>query len=192
MRECQFSNKRIDALLINEGRVIGRALNNVKYIVKRVEELGVPRGSRMFYRTFRCLCRVNADIFDAKIKLLGSLGFSGSELSAILKQPLVFCLSAKNLCETVDFLVKVACCELSYVSRHASMIGLSITKILIPRHYVMQLIMDRGLLNKKIYFYFFVSISERKFLEKFISSFQQRMPKLADVYFSASVGKFLY
>ncbi|KAK8921862.1 hypothetical protein KSP39_PZI020308 [Platanthera zijinensis] len=192
LRECQFSNERIVSLLINGRRVVGRAPKSLKSIAKRVNELGVPHGSGMFYHTFCCLCGVSIDTFDAKIKLLGSLGFSQSELSAIIKQPLILRLSAKNLCEKVDFLVKEAGCELSYVSRHPTIVGLSMTKRLIPRNYVMQLIMERGLLKKKIGFYNFVSISERNFLNKYIFSFQQRMPELPNVYRSASAGKFLY
>ncbi|KAK8921865.1 hypothetical protein KSP39_PZI020303 [Platanthera zijinensis] len=193
LRECQFSNERIGSLLINERRVIGRTLDSLKSIVKRVHELGMQRGSGMFYHAFCCFCKISANTVDAKIKLLSSLGFSKSELfSAILKQPLLLGLSAKNLCETVDFLVKEVGCELSYVSRHPSIIGLSLTKRLIPRHYVMQLILEKGLLKKKINIHQFASISERKFLEKFIFSFQQRMPELPDVYLSASAGKFLY
>ncbi|KAK8921869.1 hypothetical protein KSP39_PZI020307 [Platanthera zijinensis] len=96
MRECQFSDERIGVLLINEGRrVIGRAPKFLKSIVKRFSELGVPPRSGMFYHTFRCLCGVSLDMFDAKIKLLGSLEFSQSELSAILKQPFVI----QSLCQ---------------------------------------------------------------------------------------------
>ncbi|KAK8921206.1 hypothetical protein KSP39_PZI020319 [Platanthera zijinensis] len=193
LKECQFSFERIVSLLIRGRGVIGRAPKSLKSIVKRVNELGVPHGSGMFFLTFRCLCGVSVDMFDAKMKLLASLGFSQSELlSAILKQPLILCLSAKNLCEKVDFLVKEAGCELSYVSRYPTMVGLSMTKRLIPRNYVMKLIMERGLLKKKIGFFYFVSISERNFLNKYIFSFQQRMPELPNIYRSASAGKFLY
>ncbi|KAK8970899.1 hypothetical protein KSP40_PGU006331 [Platanthera guangdongensis] len=149
LRECQFSFERIVLLLLKEGRVIGRAPKSLRALVKRVNELGVPHGSGMFFHTFRCLCGVSLDMFDAKITLLGSLGFSQSELSALLKQPLVLRLSPKNLCEKVDFLVKEAGCDLSYVSRHPTIVGLSLTKRLIPRNYVMQLIMERRLLKKK-------------------------------------------
>ncbi|KAK8970744.1 hypothetical protein KSP40_PGU005391 [Platanthera guangdongensis] len=193
LRECQFSNERISSLLIHSRRVISRPLNTLKSIAKRVDELGVPRESGMFYYGFLSLCRLNSDLFDAKIKLLISLGFSESEvLSLFLKHPLILCLSGKNLRYKVDFFVKEVGCKLSYVSCHPFLLSLSLTKRLIPRNYVMELIMKKGFLKKKIDIVNFASMPERKFLEKYIVSFQKRMPELPDVYLSASAGIFLY
>ncbi|KAK8921864.1 hypothetical protein KSP39_PZI020302 [Platanthera zijinensis] len=193
LRECQFSNQRISSLLIHSRRVISRPLNTLKSIAKRVDELGLPRESGMFYYGFLSLCRLNSDMVDAKIKLLTSLGFSESEvLSLILKHPLILCLSGKNLQEKVDFFVKEVGCKLSYLCCHPFLLSLSLNKRLIPRNYVMELIIEKGFLKKKVGIVHFASMPEGKFLEKYIVSFQKRMPELPDVYLSASAGNFLY
>ncbi|KAK8921587.1 hypothetical protein KSP39_PZI020362 [Platanthera zijinensis] len=190
LRECQISDERICSALTKDKRIIGRNLSSLRSVAMRVIKLGVPCESGMFYSAFRCLCNVDSDAVDAKTKFLGSLGFSKAEVVSMMsRHPAILNLSAKNLRETVDFLVKEGGCTLSYLSRHPSIMSLSLTRRLIPRNYVMQLIREKGLLKKELDLYYIVTISERNFLEKFICSFQKKnMPDLADVYLSATAG----
>lgn len=190
LTECQVSDAIIGCLLTKVRLIIGRPLNFLKAAVKRIDELGIPRGSWMFYQALRSLCSNTSEEVDAKMKLLTRLGFSEAEVSsAIRKQPYILSLSEKNLQETVKFLVKEAGCDHSYLSHHPNIFTFSLSKRLVPRNQVLKLLKEKGILKKEFSFYNASSISERQFVEKFIFRYKEKIPELHDVYLSASPGE---
>ncbi|XP_020575730.1 uncharacterized protein LOC110021537 isoform X2 [Phalaenopsis equestris] len=190
LTECKVSDAIIGCMLTEVRSIIGRPLSFLKAAVKRIDELGIPRGSWMFYQALRSLCSNTSEQVDAKIKLLGGLGFSETEVSsAIRKQPYILSLSEKNLHETGKFLVKEAGCDHSYLSSHPNIFTFSLSKRLVPRNQVLKLLKTKGILKKKLGFYNVSSMSERKFVEKFIFRYKEKMPELHDVYLSASAGE---
>ncbi|XP_020575595.1 transcription termination factor MTERF15, mitochondrial-like [Phalaenopsis equestris] len=192
LRKCRLSDARIGSLMMKVRQLMGRPLSYLEAVANRVEELGIPRGSKMFYQAFRFFIANNSDVVKTKIKFLGKLGFSEAEiLSAIQKQPSVVSLSEKNLQETIKFLVMEAGCEPSYVISHPSILGLSLNRRLIPRNRILKLLKAKGHLKKELDFYNYIALSEMKFMNKFIFPYQKKMPKLLDVYVSASAEKVL-
>ena len=68
------------------------------------------------------------------------------------------------------------------------LLSYSLEKRLLPRHCVMKILQEKGLLSSKRAFYSFARIGEETFKLKYIDCHKDSVPGLADAYATASAG----
>uniref|UniRef100_A0ACD5XHF4 Uncharacterized protein n=1 Tax=Avena sativa TaxID=4498 RepID=A0ACD5XHF4_AVESA len=158
--------------------------------IARVEELGVERGSSMFRRALAALFFLSKDVLDGKIQLLRKLGFSQDDLLMIAnKAPHVLALSEKKIQQAVEFLMRDACLQAPYIAQRPALIMYSLEKRLMPRHSLLMVLRQKGLLPMEGDFYTTASLAEKKFVQKFVDPYKISFPGLADDYAAACLGK---
>ncbi|XP_019710147.1 uncharacterized protein [Elaeis guineensis] len=187
LRACGISDKRISLVAKQQPSIVCQKMESLQALADRVEGLGVPRHSSMFVWTLLSLQRVSTTTFEAKKKLMKSLGWSDSEfLSACQRQSTFLSKSAKAIQRKMEFLEKETGCEPSYVARYPELLMMSLEKRLVPRHHVMEMMKSQGLHGGAFQLATIMKLSEKKFTEKFVLCYKEKAPELHDLYVSLS------
>ena len=104
------------------------------------------------------------------------------------KIPAILGLSDEILLRKIEFLVNEAAMEPWYIVERSVLFAMSLEKRLVPRHYVMKVLQEKGLLDSNMSFYSVVALGEDTFKSKFIDCHMDSVPGLADAYAAARAG----
>jgi len=122
--------------------------------------------------------------------LKATLGCSEAELAlAVRRAPQLLRMSEGKLSRTLKFLKVDVGLNLQYILLRPPILGYSMQRRLIPRHYFINILKAKGLAKENIDFYSAVCMSEKNFFQKFIDAHRETIPGLADAYASACAGK---
>jgi mTERF domain-containing protein, mitochondrial len=128
-----------------------------------------------------------------KIELLHKIGFSPDDaLVTVRKAPLVLRLSDEKIRRVMDFLTKDVGLETPYLAQRPALLMYSLEKRLLPRHFLLKVLREKGFLNVELSYYSTAVIFEKLFVKKFVLSYKDHVPGLADDYASMCSGKDLY
>ncbi|KAF7085817.1 hypothetical protein CFC21_089201 [Triticum aestivum] len=127
----------------------------------------------------------------AKLKLFEEiLGWSEAEVAKVVRMnPTVLRISGEKLRRVKEFLTKVVGVDTRYILTRPSILMCSLECQLVPRHYVMKVLQEKGLIQKDQSFYPMVRASENTFQLKYIDAHRHVLPGLADAYAAACQGK---
>ncbi|XP_066385731.1 transcription termination factor MTEF1, chloroplastic-like [Miscanthus floridulus] len=186
----QWGVQNIVQLCTDNAWVLTFKPERVKEFLLRAEELGVPPTSRMFRHAVATISRNSKDRVAAKLEFYKRiLGVSESEVStAVSKMPNILGFSDEILLRKIKFLVNEAAMEPRYIVERPVMFALSLEKRLVPRHYIMKVLQEKGLLDSSMSFYSAVALGEDTFKSKFIDRHKDSVPGLADTYAAARAG----
>jgi mTERF domain-containing protein len=141
----------------------------------------------MFRHAVATISRNSKDRVAAKLEFYKRiLGVFESEVStAVSKMPTILGFSDEILLRKIKFLVNEAALEPRYIVERHVLFALSLEKRLVPRHYVMKVLREKGLLDSDMSFYSVVALGEDTFKSKFIDRHKDSVPGLADTYVAA-------
>jgi len=189
LRGIGNSNHLIASMISSHPNFILRNLDSIKRLSKQVEGMGFSYGSRSFCVMLISLCQISTETLDSKMKLLRSFGWSEAEaLLAFRKVPRLLETSEKKMKVTMEFLVNQAGAAPSYVMKCPKLLMLSLERRMIPRNHVVRLLETKGLLKKIPSLFSFMTISEKKFMEKYVFPCQEKMPELLQAYLALCAG----
>ncbi|CAL5046863.1 unnamed protein product [Urochloa decumbens] len=187
LRQCGVSIRQIAQL---NSWLLGFSPEHLKELVLRAEELGVPRGSRMFWQAVMVVARNTNEKVAARLEFLKStLGCHESEVStAVSRMPSILGISKECLHRKIQFLIKEVGLEPQYIVQRPSLFAYSLEKRLVPRHCVMKVLLAKGLLDSNMSFYSLVTIGGERFKLRYIDKNKDSVPGLADAYATACGG----
>jgi len=124
----------------------------VKEFLLWAEELGVPAASPLFRQAVSAVASNSKEKVAAKLEFFKrTLGCSESEVSiAVSKMPQILGLSDATLLRKIEFLMNEAAMEPQYIVQRPILLAFSLEKRLVPRHHVMKVLQEKGLLNSDI------------------------------------------
>ncbi|CAD6340725.1 unnamed protein product [Miscanthus lutarioriparius] len=186
----QWGVRDIAQLCSNNPWVLTFNLERLKECLLRAEEIGVPPTSRMFRHVVATLACNSKEKVAAKFEFFKmTLGCSESEVStAVSKMPAILGFSDKILLRKIKFLVNEAAMEPQNIVERPVLLAYSLEKRLVPRHYVMKVLQEKGLLNSNKEFVTITTLGEKTFKSKFIDCHKDSVPGLADAYAAAHAG----
>jgi mTERF domain-containing protein len=163
---------------------------HMKEVLLQAEELRVPPALRMFRHVVAVLARNSKEEVAAKLEFFKrTLGCSELELSiAVSKKPAILGFFDEILLRKIEFLVNEAAVEPRYIVERPVLLTYSLEKWLVPRHYVMKVLKQKGLLSTNMSLYSLASYGEETFKSKFINCHEDSVPGLADAYATARAG----
>lgn len=183
LKDYGLSSTDIVMLLVTRSKYIRRSTVSMEDSLKRVQELGFPRGSSMFVLALLSIGSTTTDMFQAKMEIFKSFGWSECMFFAAIKRfPTIVVLSEKNIREKVEFLVETAGCSQNYISLRPAILGFSLEKRLIPRYQMLKVLKSNELVGKNWDIYSIMSISEMKFLKRIIFRHKGIIPNLHETY----------
>ncbi|MQL86420.1 hypothetical protein Taro_018957 [Colocasia esculenta] len=169
LSECVGSEHRVAKIISKRPQLLSAKTDSLREVVRRVERLGISRGSGLFDKALYLLYENSIEAFDAKFELLKSFGWSESEfLSAIQKNPNFLGSSKKKIQFIMEFLLKEAGCEPSYAATHPNILTFSLEGRMKPRHrFLTKLALD-GLSGERDDIYNVTNMTEKCFLKRYV------------------------
>ncbi|XP_078166499.1 transcription termination factor MTERF15, mitochondrial-like isoform X2 [Carex rostrata] len=168
----------------------GRNLVSLRQILDLIEELGIPRGSRMFLWSLKAIGNYSKSKIKSNEEFFkNTYGWSQEEFcAAFRKYPVVLQLSEENVRSTMNFLMSKAGFEARSIALLPRILGCSLEKVLIPRYTVLSALESKGL-KKKCSFFSACLASERRFREIYVVPYEKDVPGLGEAYAAAYGGK---
>ncbi|XP_029121567.1 transcription termination factor MTERF15, mitochondrial [Elaeis guineensis] len=186
LRGRGFSEKRIAWLLRKNPELVMLKADKFRATVERVEDLGIPGSSGMFPWALWAVCNLSKTMFKTKLDLMKSFGWSEEQfLCAFHRNPMFLTFSEKTLRDKMDFFLKEAECDPSFLALRAELLTYSVEKRLIPRHRVLMALKLRGFCTREYKFSNIIVWPEKKFLEKFIIPYEDKVPGLREMLIAA-------
>ncbi|VAI52717.1 unnamed protein product [Triticum turgidum subsp. durum] len=160
-------------------------------MVAHAEDIGVPRGSRMFRHAMRSVKFLSKEKIAAKAEhLKKAFRWSDAEVGiALSKLPSVLTRSNQTLESKSEFLISEAGFEPAYIAHHPALLTYSLEGRIIPRYYVVKFLKENGLLDHNRSYYTAVIVMEKVFVDKYISPHKEVAPYLAEDYDAACRGE---
>ncbi|RWW52840.1 hypothetical protein BHE74_00040718 [Ensete ventricosum] len=180
--ECGISEERVFLILRTQPTLILRKPASLRALVVRAEELGIPRDSKMFMSILKYLHMVSKETLEAKVELLRSFGWSESEFcSAVKKLASVLAISLVSFRKKMEFLINEVGYVPSLIADNPYLLICSLEKRVIPRFRVLEMLNTKGLWTRQGKFLSYVKLSNKKFMEKIVLPYKEKVPELLDI-----------
>ncbi|KAG8092731.1 hypothetical protein GUJ93_ZPchr0012g22096 [Zizania palustris] len=191
LRECGIRACDIAKLCHPLPRLISTNPERVRAMVAQAEDIGVPRSSRMFRHALQAVAFISKETITAKVESLKeAFGWSDAEVrTAVSKLPAVLRSSHDRMHRMSEFLISEVGLEPSYVANRPAMLTYSLERRLMPRYCVVKYLKANGLLEFDRSYYTAFQMTEKAFVEKYISPHSEAEPQLAEDYAAACRGK---
>ncbi|XP_074281167.1 uncharacterized protein LOC141606073 [Silene latifolia] len=163
-------------------------LQNIEFFknitVKVEKELGIPRNSGMFIYGIRLLGSSSPKRIELKCQVLKSFGWTEYDVSELMRgNPLIFQISEENFRKKLKFLMTLLGYKPDFLATHSVLLGFSLEKRLAPRHRVLLVLKEKGLLDYN--FYTAALKTEKQFLKILIEPFKEDATGLLELYQSS-------
>ncbi|XP_074560250.1 transcription termination factor MTERF8, chloroplastic-like [Curcuma longa] len=185
LRECGLDGPKLASILRSRPLIVAQKADFLKSLIRRAEDLGVPRTSGMFLCTLRALVTVSPEKFNMQMELFRSFGWSDDDFVAAFQKCPTFPLkSSMTLQRTMEFLINEAGYASSYIAIRPILLLMSLERRLIPRHRILATLKSRGHCESDYKATTYMMLSEAKFVEKYIILYKDRYPDLSELYAS--------
>ncbi|XP_059629836.1 transcription termination factor MTERF8, chloroplastic-like [Cornus florida] len=179
LKSCGISSSQITRCVYNTPTFFSNKPTRVRELVKRVDEIGFDRKSKMFLHAILAISWMTKENWELKLEVFKSLGFSEDDiLSVFRRHPQVFAQSERKIKETTQLLLSTGKCDISYVVNYPDLLGYSVENRLKPRLRVVEVLESRNLLLNKPSLGTVCRITERKFFEKYVLPYSNEVGEL--------------
>ncbi|XP_021766814.1 uncharacterized protein LOC110731277 [Chenopodium quinoa] len=144
-------------------------------VVIRVEkDLGIARDSPKFLLGIHMLASVNKETFNSKIEMFKSFGWTESDVLALFRrQPSCFGLSVATIKKKLAFFMTELGYQPDSLISWSLLLTYNLEKRMVPRHMVILALKEKGLIRMDYPFHSATSLSESRFLERFVLPFKE-------------------
>ncbi|KAG8364775.1 hypothetical protein BUALT_Bualt18G0033800 [Buddleja alternifolia] len=179
----------ISFLITNHPKTLIITSDRLVKLVDRVIELGVDSKKIIFVQAMQVLLSMSKSTWEHKKQVYQRCGWSESDIIvAFSVHPMCMSLSEKKITATMEFLVNEMSFEPSVIARCAQVICYNLERRIKPRCRVAKVLLLKVLLKKSYILNTFLWISDKVFLDRYVSKYQKNIP-LLDVYLGNSDGR---
>ncbi|XP_004516317.1 transcription termination factor MTERF15, mitochondrial-like [Cicer arietinum] len=151
--------------------------------VNSVKEMGFDPLKSKFVLAVQVIAKMDKETWESRFKIFEKFGCSRDIcLSAFQKEPQYMMISEKKLMKTLNFLVKDVGFKPEDIMRRPGILNRNLEKTIIPRWAVLQILKSKGLIKSGFFIGSAIAISEKTFLDKYVTRFQKDAPLLLDAY----------
>ncbi|XP_066319555.1 transcription termination factor MTERF2, chloroplastic-like [Miscanthus floridulus] len=191
LQECGLSVQECSTMCVANPRLLTGNPDTTRAILVRADEMGVPRNTFLFRQAVTAVASLGPETMASKLKMMAKiLRCSDAEVARMVQRnPLVLTRSRERIQRACEFLTNVVGVDTKYIQDRPTILMYSLERRLVPRHYVMKVLLEKGLIRKDQSFYSMVTLSDNVFCSKFVHPHKDVLPSLADAYASACNGK---
>lgn len=169
MKSCGISSSQIIKYVFNFPRFFLHKPKSIMDYVKRVDELGFDRKSKMFLPAIRTLSAMTMENWELKLKVFLSLGFTEDDILAVFRRvPQVFAISERKIRGVTEVVLSHGNLDISFVVNHPELLICSVERRLKPRLDVLKTLEKKNLLSKKPMLTTLFKISDKQFSKKYV------------------------
>ncbi|GKV31500.1 hypothetical protein SLEP1_g40186 [Rubroshorea leprosula] len=183
LREHGVPESNIVSQLINTPRVFAANHDKFKSVVQEVKKMGFDPGKYAFLGAISVMIQLGKGTLERKFDVYREWGWSKEQaLLAFLKFPLCMNLSETHINAVMDFFVNKMGLSSSYVAERPALLSYSLKNRIIPRCSVLQVVLSKGLVKDGFSLLSVVSVTEDKFLQKYVTCCKDEAPQLMKLY----------
>ncbi|RWR75815.1 Mitochodrial transcription termination factor-related [Cinnamomum micranthum f. kanehirae] len=172
-------HSRIVKLVVGNPRALKGKSLRFSGIVKAVEGMGFDPSGSGFAKAVLAFTMMSKSGWEGKMEVYRRLGWSDSEiLAAFKKQPMCMISSEKKIRKGMDYFVNEMGMTPSVISQCPNIILHSLEKRVIPRHFVRQVLTSRNLVSENYSISVMMIMSEKNFLDRFVTKYEEQVPEL--------------
>lgn len=169
MRSCGISSSQIVKYVFSFPRFFLYKPDRIVEYVKRIDEMGFDRNSKMFLTAIRTLSSMTLENWELKLKLFKSLGFSENDILVVFRRvPQVFAVSERKIRKVTETLLSWRSHDISLVVNHPELLIYSVERRLKPRLDILEILEKKNLLHKFPSLIVACKISDKQFSEKYV------------------------
>ncbi|THG21752.1 hypothetical protein TEA_028411 [Camellia sinensis var. sinensis] len=170
MRQHGVPESKVVFLLTNQPRLFTVKPEEFKKTVNEVKEMGFDPSKLHFVLAVHALRSMRKSTWQRKVEVYGKWGWSEEQtIQAFGKNPWCMMASEEKIMAVMDFYVNTMGWESSRIARRPKFVSLSLEKRIVPRCSVVQVLLSKGLIDKKrLRLATLLESTESSFLEKFV------------------------
>ncbi|XP_012570949.1 transcription termination factor MTERF8, chloroplastic-like [Cicer arietinum] len=151
--------------------------------VNIVKEIGFDPSKSNFVLAVQVIAKMDKEIWESRLKIFERWGWSRDLCRlAFRKYPQCMMISEKKIMKTMSFLVKDMGFTQEDIAKSPMILNRNFEKTLVPRYAVVKILKSKGLIKRDYSITSIISISEKKFLGRFVTRFQKDAALLMDAY----------
>lgn len=136
-----------------------------------------------FIAAIKTISQLKKSVWESKFEIYRRWGWSKDEtIAAFRRHPHCLLSSEEKITKAMDFLVNKMGWFSQLIAKIPVVLLLSLKKRIVPRCYVVQVLLSKGLITESICPTTFLLPREEVFLEKYVTKFQEKVPQLLNVY----------
>ncbi|KAF3968347.1 hypothetical protein CMV_007753 [Castanea mollissima] len=183
LRENGVPESNIVTLLQYQPRAF--VVNPVRFreIVEEVKEMGFNPSRLKFALAVFALRAMSKSTWERKVDVYKKWGLSENDIFlAFGRHPWCMMASEDKIMRAMDFLVNKMGMDSSLFIKRPGLVSLSLEKRLIPRGFVFQGLLSKGLVKKDFNMYLLFECPERTFVQKYIMPHKEEASELLKLY----------
>ncbi|KAJ4842259.1 hypothetical protein Tsubulata_025311 [Turnera subulata] len=171
-------------LVYGEPRVMFRSPKRFASIISTVKCLGIgPPSSTMFVHAVRALSRVSESSWNKKIELFKSFGWSEEEIWFVCRRyPYIISVSQERMTNNLNFCMDTIKLERQDLITYPPLLIYSMEGRIRPRWNVLQVLKSNNLVGEDISMAWALSMSDKSFLQRYVTSYADKIPELLQMY----------
>ena len=170
LREHRVSDSNITRLVILNPRVFILSLDKFRKTVEKVGEMGFDSSKGTFVVAVHAFISMSESTWKSKVDAYKNWGWSEEEvLKAYRRCPWCMTLSDDKIVAAMDFFINKMGLTPCLIAKYPRFLSYSLKKRLIPRSFVFQVLLSKGLVKKEVNLSALFDSPEKKFLQKFVA-----------------------
>ncbi|TKY58338.1 Mitochodrial transcription termination factor-related [Spatholobus suberectus] len=150
---------------------------------ERVREMGFDPSKVVFVDAVKVVVGTSREVWEKRLEVYERWGWSGEMcLSAFRRYPQCMFMSEGKVMRTMRFLVKDMGWPSEDILRTPGVLSPNLEKTIMPRCHVVKALKSRRLIKSDSCISSFILITEKMFLDRYVTRFQERVPVLMDIY----------
>ena len=186
LRQHGLPDSKISTMIYVWSMVMDTSSVRFGEIVKEVAEMGFNSSKKEFILAVLAVrLKIVKSKWESKVNAYKKWGLSDEEVSkAFRKSPWCMLISENKITALMDFFVTELGLQPCNLVNRPIVLTLSLEKRIIPRVSFYQVLWSRGLVgvNKKVSLWTLLQISEKMFLQKFVTPYAEEAPELLKLY----------
>jgi mTERF domain-containing protein len=173
---------RVAKLIISQPGAIQQKHSRMVYTVNALKNLGIEPNTPMFMHALRVMLQTSDPTRKKKVGVLKSLGWTEEEILKDFKHDrLILGCSEEKIRDVMDFFAGTLRLKPQTVITNSWFLHYSIDKRLRPRYNVLKTLKSKNPIDGDIRIaWLLTSLSEKKFLENFVTKYADNVPGLLD------------
>ncbi|KNA21872.1 hypothetical protein SOVF_039270 [Spinacia oleracea] len=183
MKKCGISQLQIRQNLFSFPRLFLQKHEIIRDCVRRVDEMGLRRDSKMYIHGLRVLKSMTLEKWESKLKLFKNLGFSeGDILSVFRRTPQVFAVSEKKILEVSKLLLSYENVDVAFLVQHPELFIFSAGSRIRPRMEIIGVLLSKSLLLKEPSLTTLCKLDDEAFILRYVIPYVGEVGEVGEKY----------
>ncbi|KAI4305970.1 hypothetical protein L6164_029292 [Bauhinia variegata] len=183
LRQAGVPQSSISFLVTNYSQIAFTKHKKFLECVNSAEEMGLDPSRITFIEMVQYLIRMKKSNYEAKLRVYERCGWS-KDVTILAFKRFRTCMSYSE--EKITKMFKILVDEMGWSSEDIAIspmiLSYSLKKRIIPRCSVVKILRLKGLVKKELSLTSFITIDEKKFLDRYVIRFLEDVPQLMEIY----------